>query len=110
MYTRNTDVAVYSIKYIMMESINNQNSDSESLLCLTCSDVDAYIIEESRNKYLIFALTENIKKLLELCKKLWSEIKKQIKAMISGKSIKHKDDFMKIKLDSYDDNLPLAKY
>ena len=45
-YTKNTDVVVYSIKYIMMESINNQNIDSESPLCLSFSDVGAYITEK----------------------------------------------------------------
>ena len=57
-----------------MQSINNQNIDSEIPLCLSFSDVDVYIIEENGNKYfiykLIFALTENNKELLELYKKL----------------------------------------
>ena len=39
-YMKNTDVAVYNINYIMMESINSENP-----LCLSFSDVDAYIIE-----------------------------------------------------------------
>ena len=39
-------------------------------------------------------------------KKLWSKIKKQIKAISSGESIKYKNDFMKIRLDP-DDDLPL---
>ena len=54
------------------------------------SDVDAYTIEENENKYLIFALTENNRK------------------VNSGKSIKYKKDPMKIRLDSYD-NLLLDK-
>ena len=40
------------------------------------NDEDAYIIEENESKYLIFALTENNKKVLELQKKFRSEIKK----------------------------------
>ena len=58
-----------------MQSINNQNIDNEIPLCLSFSDVDAYIIEcnsiecnsneynsaECNGKYL-FALTENNKK------------------------------------------------
>ena len=75
-YTNNRDVAFYSIKYIMMESINTQNTDGENPLCLSFSDVDTYIIEESGNKYLIFALTEKNKKVIELYKKRWSEIRK----------------------------------
>ena len=46
--------------------------------------------------------------MLELYKKFWSEIKKQIKAINSGESIKYKNDFMKIRLDLYGD-LPLNK-
>ena len=71
-----------------MQSINNQNIDKKVPLCLIFSDVDAYIIEENENKYLIFALAENNKDVLELYKKLWSKIKKQIKTINSGKSIK----------------------
>ena len=41
----------------MTESINNQNIDSENPLCRSFSDVDTYIIEKSRIKYLVFALT-----------------------------------------------------
>ena len=90
-YTNNNDVAFYSIKYIMMESIYTQNTDGENLLCLSFSDVDTYIIEESGNKYLIFALTEKNKKVLELYKKRWSEIRKQVKAINSGESVKYKE-------------------
>ena len=58
-YTRNIDFVVYIINFIMMESINNHNIDRENPLCLSFSEVDACIIEESENKYLIFALTKN---------------------------------------------------
>ena len=81
----------------------------EFLFALVClSDVDVYIIEQNENKCLIFALTENIKEVLELYKKLWSEIKKKIKSINTGESIKYKNYFVKIILDSYDD-LPLNK-
>ena len=46
---KNTDAFVYEIKYITMQSINNQNIDGEIPLCLVFSDVDAYIIEENEN-------------------------------------------------------------
>ena len=91
-----------------MGSINNQNTDRQVTFCLSFSDVDAYIIEENENKYLIFVLTENNKEVLEPYKKLWRKIKKQIKAINSGQSIKYKNDFMKIRLDSHD-GLPLNK-
>ena len=92
-----------------MQSINNQNIDRGIPLCLSFSDADAYINEENENKYLIFALTENNKEVLERYQTFWSQIKKkQIKAINSGKSIKYKNDFMTIRLDSYYD-LPLKK-
>ena len=47
-------------------------------------------------------MTENNKEVLELYKKLWSEIKKQIKAINSGESIKYKNDFMKIRFSILD--------
>ena len=96
-----------------MQSINNQNIDKDVPLCLSFSDVDAYIIEQNESKYLVFALTENNKEVLDAYKKHWSKIKKQIKTINSGecnsiKSIKYKNDFIKIRLDSNDD-LPLNK-
>ena len=74
-YSRNTDAVIYEIKYIMLQKINKQNIDREISLCRNFNNVDAYIIEESENKYLIFALPENNKRLLELYKKPCSEIK-----------------------------------
>ena len=66
----NNDAFVYEIKYTTMESIHNQNIDKENPLFLNFRDVDAYIIEENENKYLIFALTENNKEeVLGPCKK-----------------------------------------
>ena len=80
---KNTDVVIYEIKYIMMQSINNQNVDRETPLCLSFSNVDAYIVEENENKCLIFILTENNKKVLERYKKnsgvkLKSQLKQEI--------------------------------
>ena len=43
--------------------------------------------------------------MLDAYKRLWSKIEKQIKTINSGKSIKYKNNFMKIRLDSYDDLL-----
>ena len=48
-----------------MQSINNQNIERLIPLCLSFNNVDAYIIEENKNKYLIFALTENTKNMLK---------------------------------------------
>ena len=104
----NTDVVSHEIKYIIMQNIDNQNIDNELPLCLSFNDTDSYIIEENKNKYLIFVLKENNKKMLEMYKKLWNEIKKQIECN-STESIKYEKDPMKIRIDSYDDDLPLNK-
>ena len=54
-------------------------------------------------------MTENNKKkMLEMYKKLWSEVKKQNECN-SNESIKYEKDPMKIRVDSYDDGLPLNK-
>ena len=77
-------------------------------LCLRFADVDAYFVEENENEYLVLVLTENNKKMLELYKRLWTKIKKQIKAINSGESIKYRNVFMKIRVYS-NDVLPLNK-
>ena len=71
-----------------MRSINNHNINGGIPLCLSFSDVDAYIIEEKENKHLIFALTENNKQVLEPHKILWSKTK----AINSGESVKYNND------------------
>ena len=76
---KNTDVVTHEIIYITKQNINNQNIDNELLLCISFSDVRAYIIKENENKYLIFALTVDNKKMLKMHKNLWCKIKKQIK-------------------------------
>ena len=101
---KNTDVAAHEIKYSITKNIDNQNIDTELPLCLSFNDINAYI----ENKYLIFALTENNRKMLEMHKKFWLEVKKQIECN-STESIKYEKDPMKIRLDSYDDDLPLNK-
>ena len=106
--TKNTDVVAHEIKYIITQNIDNQNTDNELPLCLSFSSVDAYIIEENENKCLIFALTEKNKKMLEMYENLWSEVKKQIEYN-STESTNYEKDAMKIRLDSYDDDLPFYK-
>ena len=49
------------------------------ILCLSVSDVDAYIIEQSGDKYLIFALIKKNKEVLGDYKESWNEIKNKLK-------------------------------
>ena len=56
-------------QFITTQNINNQNINNELPLCISFSDVKAYIIEENENKYLIFVLIKNNKKMLKMYKK-----------------------------------------
>ena len=67
-----------------MLTFGDQYLDNKPPLCFSFSDTRAYIIEENKDKYLVFALTENNKEELEFYKKLWSEIKKQIECNSVG--------------------------
>ena len=46
----------------LRKNIINQTIENELPLCLSFNDVNAYIIEENENKYLIIALTKNNRK------------------------------------------------
>ena len=105
---KSTDAVVYNIKYITMKSPDNENIDCENPLCLIFNDVNGYIIEESnRYKYLIFVYTKNNKKVLRKYNELWDKIKNQIEIINSGESIKHKNNFMRIRF--YSNYLPLGR-
>ena len=118
---KNTDVLTHEIKYIDTKNIDNQNIDNELPLRIIFSDVNAHIIEENENKYLIFASTKNNRKMFEMYKNVWSKIKTQsgsnsIETINSSKcnlieSIKDEKNPMKIRFDSFYDNddLPLDK-
>ena len=92
-----------------MKSLDHVNIDSENPLYLIFNNVDGYITEESNgDKYLIFASTNQNKKVLEKYTELWNEIKNQIETINGGKPIEYKKDFMKIRFES-DHDLPLGK-
>ena len=57
---------------------------------------------------MIFGSIDKSKEVLVKFTELWNEIKNQIETIIIDEPIKHKRDFMKIKLES-DDDLPLGK-
>ena len=59
---KNTDVVIHEIKIPLRKNIINQTIEKELPLCLSFNDVNAYIIEENENKYLIIALTKNNRK------------------------------------------------
>ena len=78
-----------------------------NLLYLIIGEVDGYIEENNRSKYLIFNSTDKNKKLLTKYTELWDRIKSLIDK-IDDKPGEYKQDFMKIRVNS-DDNLTLNK-
>ena len=78
-----------------------------NLLYLLVNHVNRYIEEKWVNKYLIFESTDENKELLKKYNYVSNGIKNKIKEVSSGKC-DYEKDYMKIKLNSYD-NLPLNK-
>ena len=76
---------------------------------LVFNDVDVYFSYVDGEKYLVFALTDRNKEMLENYKRLWDEIKKEIRT-IKGRiePFEYEKDVMKIRFES-DNGLPLNK-
>ena len=75
-------------------------------LYLIICDVDGYVEENDKNKYLTFAFTDKNKKVLEKYTNLWNEIKYHIQIMNADKS----GEYEKYKFNfNSDDDLPLNK-
>ena len=102
------DIGIYNIGYITIKKID----DCETIYCvnplyLLVNHAKGYIEEKGVNKYLIFESTDENKELLKKYNYVWNGIKNKIKEVSSGKC-DYEKDYMKIKLNSYD-NLPLNK-
>ena len=80
-----------------------------STFYLIFSDVDVYFSCVYGEKYLVFALTNKNEKMLENYKKLWDEVKKEIRTIKKGiEPFEYEKDVMRIKFES-DNGLPLNK-
>ena len=104
------DISIYYSEYITTKSIDDyKNITSGNLLYLIINDVDGYIEENDKNKYLSFASTDNNKEvLIKKYIKLWDEVKYHIQTINDDEFGEYGKDYMKIKFYS-DDNLPLNK-
>ena len=103
------DISIYYIEYITTKSISDyENITSVNPLYLVINDVDGYIEENDKNKYLSFASNDNKKEVLKKYIKLWDEVKYHIQTINGDEFREYGKDYMKIKFDS-DDNLPLNK-
>ena len=102
-------ISIYYIEYITTKSISDyENITSVDPLYLIINDVDGYIEENNKNKYLSFASTDNNKEVLKKYIKHWDEVKYHIQTINDDEFGEYGKDYMKIKFDS-DDNLPLNK-
>ena len=65
------NVGIYYVGYITIKSISDyENINSVNPLYLIIAEVDGYIEENNKNKYLTFASTDKNKKVLEKYTKL----------------------------------------
>ena len=103
------DISIYYIEYIKTKSISDcKNITNVNPLYLIINDVDGYIEENDKNKYLSFTSTDNNKEVLKEYIKLWDEVKYHIQTINDDEFGECGKDDMKIKFYS-DDNLPLNK-
>ena len=102
------NIGVYYIGYINMKDSDHVEINSVNLLYLIIGEVDGYIEENNRNKYLTFASTDEDKIVLEKYIKPWDEIEYHSQTINAGKSGEYDKDYMKIRFSS-DDDLQLNK-
>ena len=102
------NIDIYYIGYITVKDSDYVKINSVNPLYLIINEVDRYIEEISRNKYLTLVSTDKNKEVLTKYTELWDEIRNSIEN-INNMSGEYGKDFMKIKFDS-DDSLPLKKH
>ena len=78
-------------------------------LYLVFNDVDVYFSCVDKDKYLTFASTDKNEEVLKNYKKLWDEVKKEIRTIKGGiEPFEYDKDYMRIRFES-DNELPLNK-
>ena len=90
-----------------MKDLDYVNINSVNPLYFIIGEVDGYIEQSNRNKYLVFASADKNKEVLTKYTELWNKMKNVIETK-NDKPGEYGKDFLRIKFDS-DDNLPLNK-
>ena len=104
------NIDIQYIGYITIKKIDDyENICSVNPLYLIINEVDEYIEEKNRSKYLVFDSTDENKEVLKKYTELWDRIKNEAETIIGGKEGKYGKDFMKIKFDA-DDDITLNKH
>ena len=78
------NIGIYYIGYITIKDSDHVKINYVNPLYLIIGEVDGYIEENNRNKYLTFASTDKNKRVLEKYTKLWDEIKYHIQTINAG--------------------------
>ena len=78
------NIGIYYIGYITIKDSDHVKINCVNPLYLIIGEVDGYIEENNRNKYLTFASTDKNKRVLEKYTKLWDEIKYHIQTINAG--------------------------
>ena len=103
------DIGIYNNGYITIKKIDDyENIYSVNPLYLTITHTSGYIEEKGVNKYLVFNSSDENKELLKKYNDVFNGIINKIKK-ISVTECDYKKDYMKIKFNSDDDDLPLDK-
>ena len=104
------NIDIQYIGYITIKKIDDyENICSVNPLYLIINEVDGYIEEKNRSKYLVFDSTDENKEVLKKYTELWDRIKNEAETIIGGKEGKYGKDFIKFKFDA-DDDITLNKH
>ena len=99
---------IYNIGYVTIKKIGyGYDINSVNLLYLRVDNANGYIEEVNEDKYLVFDVTYENKKLLKRYDDVFNEIMDKIKK-IDDDWLEYSKEYMKIRFSS-DDNLPLNK-
>ena len=99
------DINIYYIGHVTKKQEYNINSVNP--LYLLIDELDGFIKEKGRDKYLNISLTDSNNELFKKYAEFWGGIKDHIKKT-NGQLGKYGNDYMKIKFNS-DDDLPLNR-
>ena len=100
------NISIYYIGYITKKDEYKINSVNP--LYFLAGEIDGFVEEKERNKYLNIAFTDSNSEVLKIYAEVGSGIKDQIKKINNGILGEYGKDYMKIKFNS-DDDLSLNK-
>ena len=101
------NIGIYYVGYMTIKDSKYVNIHNVNLSYVLIGEADGSVDKKNGNKYLTFADTNKIKKVLEKYTELWNKAK-SVTEKINDKPGQYEKDYMKFKFNS-DDDLPLNK-